>query len=192
MNRRRAMIGFDEELPNGYKRCKYLSIKNNEPECYIVLCYYKDVDFVDITFRMTDAETAGSNSNVILGYSYPTGFVGYDGTTYIMWGLQDSILSSNYSSTPKLPCYTLGDLRKHTVRYEIPFNKGYLSIGCYQYSIYSVAKEIYEVSLLSNGEISGHFIPALDKTGEPCMYDTVSKKPFYNAGTGKFGYELLD
>ena len=35
-----------------------------------------------------------------------------------------------------------------------------------------------------------NLIPALDRNGTPCMYDTVSKQTFYNAGTGKFLYEL--
>ena len=30
------------------------------------------------------------------------------------------------------------------------------------------------------------FIPALDKNGTPCMFDKVSKQPFYNSGTGQF------
>lgn len=34
------------------------------------------------------------------------------------------------------------------------------------------------------------FVPALDSSGVPCMYDTVSKQPFYNQGTGEFLYEL--
>lgn len=31
-------------------------------------------------------------------------------------------------------------------------------------------------------------IPAIDKTGAPCMFDLVSRKPFYNSGTGDFLY----
>lgn len=31
-----------------------------------------------------------------------------------------------------------------------------------------------------------NMVPALDPTGTPCMYDTLSKKPFYNSGTGEF------
>lgn len=31
-------------------------------------------------------------------------------------------------------------------------------------------------------------VPALDETGAPCMYDLVSRTPFYNAGTGDFLY----
>ena len=32
------------------------------------------------------------------------------------------------------------------------------------------------------------FIPCLDPTGAPCMFDLVSKTPFYNKGTGDFLY----
>lgn len=31
-----------------------------------------------------------------------------------------------------------------------------------------------------------NMVPALDLTGTPCMFDTVSRKPFYNVGTGQF------
>ena len=41
-----------------------------------------------------------------------------------------------------------------------------------------------------DGAYTLNLIPALDRNGTPCMYDTVSKKTFYNAGTGKFLYEL--
>lgn len=44
-------------------------------------------------------------------------------------------------------------------------------------------------------EIDDHilnFIPALDPTGRPCMFDTVSQKPFYNQGTGEFLYKVAE
>ena len=40
------------------------------------------------------------------------------------------------------------------------------------------------------GAYTLNLIPALDRNGTPCMYDTVSKQTFYNNGTGKFLYEL--
>lgn len=42
--------------------------------------------------------------------------------------------------------------------------------------------------LTVNEEIKYNLIPCLDPTGTPCMYDTVSQKPFYNSGTGDFLY----
>lgn len=44
----------------------------------------------------------------------------------------------------------------------------------------------------TSSEIVRNFIPAIDKNGKPCMYDTVTRQPFYNQGSGEFGYELLD
>ncbi len=40
----------------------------------------------------------------------------------------------------------------------------------------------------SNDELIMNLLPCLDKNGKPCMYDNVSKKPFYNEGTGEFLY----
>lgn len=45
-------------------------------------------------------------------------------------------------------------------------------------------------SMSRNGITLLQFVPALDQSGVPCMYDMVSKKPFYNQGTGEFLYEL--
>lgn len=40
------------------------------------------------------------------------------------------------------------------------------------------------------GAYTLNLIPALDRNGTPCMYDTVSKQTFYNGRTGEFLYEL--
>ena len=41
-----------------------------------------------------------------------------------------------------------------------------------------------------DGAYTLNLIPALDRKSTPCMYDTVSKQTFYNAGQGSFLYEL--
>ena len=41
-----------------------------------------------------------------------------------------------------------------------------------------------------DGAYTLNLIPALDRNGTPCMYDTVSKQTFYNERTGDFLYEL--
>lgn len=49
--------------------------------------------------------------------------------------------------------------------------------------------KIYDFSLSDIGKPEDCvFIPALDNTGAPCMFDLVSRKPFYNLGTGDFIY----
>lgn len=44
----------------------------------------------------------------------------------------------------------------------------------------------------SVGELIIDLRPCLDASGVACLYDTVSKKYFYNAGTGDFTYEALE
>lgn len=48
---------------------------------------------------------------------------------------------------------------------------------------------MYRFSIKSeNQKLIMNLVPSLDKNGTPCMYDTVSKQPFYNQGTGEFLY----
>lgn len=49
---------------------------------------------------------------------------------------------------------------------------------------------IYQFKHMKNGVLVTDMIPCLDKNGIPCMFDTVSKKTFYNKGTRGFLYEL--
>lgn len=42
--------------------------------------------------------------------------------------------------------------------------------------------------ILDNGAVICNLIPCLDNNNVPCMYDTVSRQTFYNAGTGDFLY----
>lgn len=57
---------------------------------------------------------------------------------------------------------------------------------------YGVCK-IYEFTMLNgSGAEKIHLLPCLDANGVACMYDTVSRQYFYNAGTGAFEYEPLD
>jgi hypothetical protein len=45
------------------------------------------------------------------------------------------------------------------------------------------ASRIWSAAISHNKEVLFDLIPALDPSGEPCMFDTVTKKPFYNAAT---------
>ena len=49
-----------------------------------------------------------------------------------------------------------------------------------------IEKKWWKVTL--NGEVKHNLISCLDPTGTPCMFDTVTQKPFYNSGTGDFLY----
>lgn len=48
--------------------------------------------------------------------------------------------------------------------------------------------KIYKCIIYEKGRKVRNFMPALDSSGKPCMFDTISKKPFYNQGKGEFLY----
>lgn len=50
-------------------------------------------------------------------------------------------------------------------------------------------KKWWKLSL--NNKVIYNLIPSVDKTGTPCMFDLVSRKNFYNAGTGQFIYPTI-
>lgn len=47
---------------------------------------------------------------------------------------------------------------------------------------------IYSAKISSNDKVARDFVPCLDATGAPCLFDMVSRKPFYNSGTSDFLY----
>ena len=51
---------------------------------------------------------------------------------------------------------------------------------------------IYSCSISKNGKKLRSYIPVLDSSGRPAMYDEVSGQFFYNQGTGEFTWGELD
>ena len=48
---------------------------------------------------------------------------------------------------------------------------------------------IYNFSANYDGEkLVANYVPTLDPTGAPCMFDLVTRRPFYNSGSGDFLY----
>ena len=45
---------------------------------------------------------------------------------------------------------------------------------------------VYSFTMKEAGVLKLNFVPALDPTGAPCMFDLVTRTPFYNSGTGDF------
>lgn len=48
--------------------------------------------------------------------------------------------------------------------------------------------KIYSAKIWDDTTLVRDLIPCLDNNNVPCMYDTISKQTFYNAGTGEFLY----
>ena len=55
-------------------------------------------------------------------------------------------------------------------------------------SISSVGMSFWYFKVYDNGVLVRDFIPCLDPTGTPCMFDLVEQKAYYNKGTGSFAY----
>lgn len=49
--------------------------------------------------------------------------------------------------------------------------------------------KLYESSVQQNGVLTHKWRPAIDGNGVACLYDTVTKKCLYNAGTGTFTFD---
>lgn len=49
-----------------------------------------------------------------------------------------------------------------------------------------ISGQAYGMKMTKGQDIVLDFLPALNPDGEPCMYDVIRKKAFYNAGTGDF------
>lgn len=59
--------------------------------------------------------------------------------------------------------------------------------GTGTYGIYS-GMRLYDWKYYRAGTLAQHLVPAMDRRGVPCLYDTVTRTLKYNAGTGTFNY----
>ena len=64
----------------------------------------------------------------------------------------------------------------------------YYSTGIGLDNFFSATKIYYLKFYDSSDLLISNYVPCLDSDNKPCMYDTVSKKTFYNSGTGEFLY----
>lgn len=49
---------------------------------------------------------------------------------------------------------------------------------------------LYDCKIYDSDVLIRDYIPVLDKSGKPCLYDKITKEYFYNQGTGEFLYKL--
>ena len=201
--RRRAMYKAGE-LPAGYKRCKWLSSKN---DAYLITDYYPKIgDAVEI-YLSVDAE---------IDYDVPISATSeYDSSRMliIMLGRINTFLKyfTNGDATPVyMPQYLRGEPRKLVIdkdgrlidytgylitNEEVKKNKEEINAPLFLFERsnhnYHFSGKIGTVTFTRGGVKSLNLIPCLNAHNVPCMYDTVSGKSYYNKGTGTFGYKLL-
>ena len=203
--RRRAMYR-NLELPTGYQRCKFLK-KSGTAYIDTGIIPDKRMDY-DIVF---DVESTYQGSLYIFGSdsSYQNGFnLGCD------FRNEEGIRFCKFYT---LNYYKTYIKLNSGVQYYVQMGENQFAVnskvisaisGSYvcAYSLilfgtnrngqamvndtYCKNLRIYSFTISKDGKKIMNLIPALDRNGTPCMYDTVSRQTFYNAGQGSFLYEL--
>ena len=203
--RRRAMYKAGE-LPAGYKRCEWLSSKD---DAYLITDYYPKIgDAIEIYFSLDKARdydaiisaTSGYDSNrmlIILGGVYPSSYFKY----FTNGGASQCSLKAYVGDEPKklvidkngrMIAYYNGHVITNE---EVKKNKKEINAPLFLFERSNhkshFSGKIGTVTFTRGGEKSLNLIPCLNAHNVPCMYDTVSGKSYYNKGTGTFGYKLL-
>ena len=201
--RRRAMYKAGE-LPAGYKRCKWLSSKD---DAYLITDYYPKIgDAVEIYFSIDNGRD----------YDVPISATSeYDSSRMliIMFGRVNTFFkyfTKGSASSVYLPQYLGGEPRKIVIdkdgrlidytgylitNEEVKKNKEGINAPLFLFERSNhkdhFSGKIGTVTFTRDGKKSLNLIPCLNEHNVPCMYDTVSGKSYYNKGTGTFGYKLL-
>lgn len=197
---RRRMLFQKSELPRGYIRCEYLENGGSHKQYIdtgivpvgLELSYKAKVNVLDMeqkdswifgesaspSLRFTAIGFASNNNNGLYGCYDSRNFVRTNDFTgeYNFTFTKDTLVCNNakFSVTPLTSKYS---------------HRSIWLFGMNGYSHPSYCR-VFHFSIFRNNEKILNFIPALDPSGRPCMYDTISKQPFYNKGDGEFLYKI--
>ena len=191
MLRRRAMYSTGE-LPAGYQRCNYLESTGKQMiKTGLTPVYGDEINI--IAYRTSNANSMFYASGTLTVTS------GGDGHLYCRY-----FTSTNKAAYRIHETLFPADAKYHHIMISqdgfyvdgnfvtaLPGERAEASTlimfrGTDRYGRIRI-KRFY---ITRDGAYTLNLIPALDRNDTPCMYDTVSKQTFYNAGTGNFLYEL--
>ena len=190
MLRRRAMYRGGE-LPTGYKLCNYLESTCTQTINTGLTPVYGDEIHV-IAYRTSNennmfyasgALTVTSSANELYcRYFTSTG----KGATPISLESFPADAQYHHIMISQDGFYADGNFVK-----ELPGERAKASTLIIFRGTSSLGKiRIKRFYITRDGAYTLNLIPALERNGTPCMYDTVSKKTFYNERTSDFLYEL--
>lgn len=189
--RRRAMYR-DGELPTGYKLCNYLESTGTQIINTGLTPVYGDEINV-IAYRTSAANSMFYASGTLTITS------GGDGHLYCRY-----FTSTNKAAYRIHETFFPADAKYHHIMIS---QDGFYVDGNFVTALQGERAEastliifigtssygklrIKRFYITRDGAYTMNLIPAIDRNGTPCMYDTVSKQTFYNVGTGEFLYEL--
>ena len=202
--RRRAMYKAGE-LPAGYKRCEWLSSKD---DAYLITDYYPKIgDAIEIYFSVDNKRDYDAPISAASEYNSDRSLI------ILFDSLADAFFkyfTNGEASKLYLPQYISSEPRKlvidkdgRVIDYtgylvsssEVRKNKKEINAPLFLFERSNhknhFSGKIGTVTFTRGGEKSLNLIPCLNAHNVPCMYDTVSGKSYYNKGKGTFGYELL-
>lgn len=184
----------DATLPYGYKRCEYLESTGTQ---YIELgILLTNSDEINTVFLFTEVDTSFKR---LFGARNA-----YESNAYYLVKIGST---NNFRFDYGNYVYTTNIKAEKDIKYNVSIKNNIFTIN--NESINLTSSDFDTVALASlfyahsnsgenytespkirfySFEIKNkmRLIPCLDKNGKPCMYDTVSKTPFYNQGTGEF------
>lgn len=186
---------YESELPSGYTELEYIEctgtqyidtnyIPNNATGMNVTISNYSNISSNDVNFIGSRA-TAGQR--FMINYYYGQlgfGFGDFTNTKKSIDWSAINTFSLNYKNNRKF-IFEADEYSIDKITATLPTVCIFKQNGSSIRSTYRV----YKFSLTQEESIIMDLIPALDKNGTPCMYDTISKQTFYNQGTGEFLYK---
>lgn len=185
-------------LPAGYRRCKYLGSSKTQWIETQIIPVFGDVIQLRAQRIAMDAPLfyAGNNNQLTVlpsQYGYEKGIIYtkyFQGATdAIAFPLQKFAIDGVFHDFDFGPNGLFVDGSK-VCGISDDRNSADSNLRLFRASTLFGYIHMASFSISRNGITLLQFVPALDQSGVPCMYDMVSKKPFYNQGTGEFLYEL--
>ena len=199
---RRRMMYKAGELPAGYTHCKYLKSTGGNCINTKIIATGASVEFkVDL---IPSDKTCVFWTRETMNY-ITYGFIAIRNTQIRAYmgtpGFGGITTPVSYYSGPITVSMGKGSFTLNGKTYSIDSNQRALDFPIYLFALTNDGKlykdpsfgknvKIYFFKIYKNEILVFNGIPALDQSGRPCMFDTVTQKPFYNEGTGEFLYEL--
>ena len=195
----KGMTKVYEYLPVGYKECKYIESTGTQ---YIDTKFTPNYNTRTIfSFQITSlAEKFGlfgsrqSSTNSM--YTFQKISNGKWGTSYenqFPNDIKDADLEKHVIDKNKNITYMDNEIINTILETQQYTTSNDMFIFCINdhgtASLFGKFK-LYYTKIYNGNELVRDFIPVIDSSDIPCLYDLVSKTTFYNVGTGTFGYEL--
>ena len=206
LRRRGLMTQYLGDIPFGYKRCKFLK-KSDTAYIDTGIIPNKSMDY-DVVFDVESTYQGslyvfGSDSSYRIGFNLNTDFTtetGIRACKFSEGGIYQTYIKLNSGAQ-----YSVQMRENHlAVNSKVFSAVSGIYVCAYSLILFGTNRtgkamvndtycrnlRIYSFTISKDGNKIMNLIPAINPNGIPCMYDTVSKQTFYNAGTGEFLYEL--